>query len=381
MMHLNTYERRLILPIVVALAVQSLILTELPRFSTSSVAHAKLGRKGKYTESPSETHYNEGRAKYNSDDMDGAIDAFLQSIYFARNGYAPNAHYWLGMAYMAKGEDKKAVESLELCVSQSESQPIDALLALAELHLRNERWEECRGALDSINNPDMKTRQKIHFVNALMYEKKAELSKDESERASCLSVAETHFEQALGQKPWKWVKCWLMLCECKMKQKKWQDSIQELKALLNTEYPGWTKFPLERIHKDIGLCRLAIGDHQGALDNWHRALDYDKRDAEVWLQIGMLLEAERHYASAAKNYKEFLRLMEDKKDDRIAHVRDRLTKIEHMLAPNETNPQRPGPSQYMQMQTGERMKTEYDLGDLQRRQDQQEQQRKGDSGF
>ncbi len=376
----NMIERRLILPVVIVLAMQSLILTDLPHFGNSSTAHAKLGRKGKYTESPAEMHYKEGKAKYDNDDLDGAIDALLQATYFSRNGYHPDAHYWLGMSYMAKGEDKKAVESLERCVSQSETQPIKAYLALAEIHMRNERWDECRGALDSIRNPEPKIRQQIHFLTALMYEKRAEVEKEESSKASYLSVAESHFEQAMGLKPWKWVKCWVMLCECKMKQKKWQDAIQELNALIHTDYGG-SHFPIARVHKDIGLCRLAIGDHQGALDNWHRALDYDKRDAEVWLQVGMLLESERHYSSAAKNYKEFLRLMEDKPDNRIAHVRDRLTKIEHMLAPNETNPQRPGASQYMRMQTGERMKTEYDLGDQQRRQDEQEKQRKGDSGF
>jgi tetratricopeptide (TPR) repeat protein len=335
----------------------------------SQTAYAKLGRKGKYTEVPAETHYKSGLAKMKAEDIDGAIDAFLQATYFARNGYYPEAYYWLGICYMDKHEDKKAVEALEKHLAQAIEEPEEALIALAEIHLRNERYEECDKALRSIRKYDIKTRCKVQYIYGLMSDRKGEYAQ-----------AESHYKTALGDRPWKWAKVWVLYCEAKMKQKKWQESLRELDALLKSEWP-LKGMPMDRIHKDIGVCRLAIGDHQGALDNWHRALDYNRSDAEVWLQLGMLLEAEHHYSSALKNYREFLRLMEGVQDPRVQQVRDRLTKIEHMLRPNETMPTHASPSQYMRNQTGELRENEYALQDQQRRQQMQQMQRSGESGF
>ena len=58
-------------------------------------------------------------------DYDGAIDAFLQSVDFARNEYAPVANFWLGKSYMAKwknrshNEDGKAIEAFKKSVEQT----------------------------------------------------------------------------------------------------------------------------------------------------------------------------------------------------------------------------------------------------------------------
>jgi tetratricopeptide (TPR) repeat protein len=339
------------------------------------IASAKMGRKGKYSEAPAEEHFIRGKQKMKAEDLEGAIDAFLQATYFARNGFYPEAYYWLGICYMDTNQDNKAVEALEKHVAQSVEEPTDAFLALAEIHLRNKRWDECEKAVKSIKKYDEKTTQKIEYIYGLMEDKQADnveyqepkvmpgkayekgnemnrkMARDrqENERKRHLMNAEAHYERALGKKPWTWTKVWVLYCETKMKLQKWQEALRELNKLFDSKSLGnQIRMPLARIHKDIGFCRLAIGDHQSALDNWRTALDYDKNDAEVWLQIGMLLEAEKHYSSAVSYYKEFARLKDGTDDKRLQEVRDRLIRIDHMLNPNETAPTFAKPSQYMQ---------------------------------
>jgi hypothetical protein len=117
------------------------------------------------------------------------------------------------------------------------------------------------------------------------------------------------------------------------------------------------------------------------MDHWRFALDYNKDDYEVFLQIAMLLETEHHFSSAVKYYKDFLRLREGSDDKRVSQVRDRLTSIEHMLSPNEAAPARVKPSPYMREEMSEHSNRENQQNDQQRRQQKIIQQRQGDSGF
>lgn len=417
------FKKRLIAALTMVLLIQGsgLLFVTGEDFAGEYAALAKRGRSGKNTEIPSEAHFASGKAKLNAEDLDGAIDAFLQATYFARNGYYPEAYYWLGISYMDRAnamgniggdDDKKAVEALEKAVSQSVDEPTDAFLALAQIHLRNKRWDECENAVKSIRKYDEKTTKKIEHIYGLMedrkgdevtpdttdtwaafkgmkgYEKGREMEQKMSKEAADAKRkghymnAESHFLRALGQKPWSWTHVWLLYCEEKMKQQKWAEALRELLALKNTRSAANViRTPLSRMHKDIGFCELALGNHQGAMDDWRRALDYNPKDYEVWLQIGMLLETERHYSSAVKYYKEFLRLREGTKDERINQVRDRLTKIEHMLNPNEAAPARPKPSPYMRNEQGGYDLQENKQIDQQRRQQKIQEQREGDSGF
>ncbi|MDZ4834143.1 MAG: hypothetical protein SGJ27_10240 [Candidatus Melainabacteria bacterium] len=384
--------------------------------SSGFAAQAVGGRRGKHTQAPAEEHFNSGKAKLTAEDLDGAIDAFLQATYFARNGYYPEAYYWLGISYMEKNDknlDNKAVEALEKHVSQSVEEPTDAYLALAEIHLRNKRWEECENAVKSIKKYDPKTTQKVQYIYGLMedrkgddvtldsstswggalgqmkgYQKARELEQKqsqlslESRRRGHYMAAEQHFRQALGDKPWSWTKVWLLYCEEKMKLQKWAEALRELMALKTSHSIGnQMRMQPARLHKDIGLCKLALGDHQGAMDHWRFALDYNKDDYEVFLQIAMLLETEHHFSSAVKYYKDFLRLREGSDDKRVSQVRDRLTSIEHMLTPNEAAPGRVKPSPYMREEMAEHSNRENQQNDQQRRQQKIIQQRQGDSGF
>lgn len=330
----------------VALLLSSLTL---PSFDPSTNLHngtaawAKLGRRGKFTETPSEEHYNEGLRRIKGEDYEGAVDALLQAIYFARNGYYPDAYYWLGIAYMGKNDDSKAIGALETCTKQSVEEPTEAWLSLAEVHLRNDRYDECEKAIRSIKAYDRTTRQKIQYVEGLKWDKKGEYM-----------AAEHAYRDSMGDKPWKNGRVWTLMCEAIMKQKRWQDALREFQKIIDLDYP-LQKLNNARLWHDVGLCRLAIGDHQGAIDSWKRSLDYDGKNAEVWLNLAMLLESEKHYSSCLQYFKEFIRLA-NPKDPRVQQAKDKITKIEQGLRPNDTMPEQANPSQYMRQQMGDRVR-------------------------
>src|SRR6516165_9822677 len=98
---------------------------------------AKVQSKGKNTVSPSQTNFEAGMVKYKNKDIDGAIDAFLQSVYFARNYYDPQGYYMLGVCYMEKKEDAKAIDAFNKHCSQSVKVSPQAHVYLGEIYLRN----------------------------------------------------------------------------------------------------------------------------------------------------------------------------------------------------------------------------------------------------
>lgn len=338
--------------------------------ASPGAAWAKFGRKGKHTQSPAEEHFETGKTRMREGDLDGAIDAFLQASYYARNGYYPETFYWLGQCYYGKREDDKAIQALEKAREQGVDPNWDINITLAKIHLRNGRYNECDSELRTIRDFSKKMSQKVQFVYGLMCDRKKEYG-----------PAEMHFYRALGDKPWKWTEAWLFYAEAKMKNKNWKEALREFRDLLKA-YHFLKEQPDARIHHDIGVCKLAIGDHQGAIDHWHRSLDYDRNNPEVWLQLAMLLESEGHFSSAAKDYKEFLKCMPpESSDPRVQHVRDRLTKIEHKLSPNDAGPAPAAPSIYMRKQM-EGVQKEEEVEQRQVESQQQETTRSTqDSGF
>ncbi len=338
--------------------------------SSSGAAWAKYGRTGKHTVTPSEEYLERGKACMRREELDGAIDAFLQATYFARNGYFPEAFYWVGICYKDKKEDDKAVKALLKAREQYVDPNWDIHIALAEIHIRNKRFDECEKELRTVRDWGKAMQARVQFTYGLMYNEKGDYG-----------AAEGSFRAALGEPPWKWTKAWLYMAEAMMKQKKWKEALKEFDDLVH----AWNYLkqqPDHRIYLDIGVCRLAIGDHQGAIDNWHHSLDYNKEDPEVWLQLAMLYEAEGHYSSAAKDYQQFLKLMPpESKDPRIQYVRDRLTRIEQKLNPNETAPTVAKPSIYMRNQM-EGLKKEAEQEQRQVENETKESERQdNDSGF
>ncbi|MBX9692683.1 MAG: tetratricopeptide repeat protein [Cyanobacteria bacterium] len=357
---------------VITLAGPSVIGSDLDaRTPSPAVVWAKFGRTGKHTVTPSEEFLERGKACMRREELDGAIDAFLQATYFARNGYFPEAFYWLGVCYKDKQENDKAIKAFVKAREQYVEPNWDINIALAEIYIHMKKFDECDLELRQVNDWSNKKRMyRVFFTYGLMYNEKGDFGN-----------AESNFERALGDHPWTWTKAWLYLAEAKMKQKRWKDAMKEFDDLLHA-YKFLKAQPDARIHLDIGVCKLAIGDHQGAVDHWNRSLDYNRHNPEVWLQLAMLYETEGHLSSAAKDYQEFIKQMPpNSKDPRIQQARDRLTRIEQKLTPNETAPTAAKPSIYMRNQMDGLKKTAEEEQRQVENERQETQRQETDSGF
>jgi tetratricopeptide (TPR) repeat protein len=278
---------------------------------------AKVRTSGKNTVEPSKQNFDTGMTKYKDHDLDGAIDGFLQSIYFTRNSYNPDAYYWLGMSYQEKNLDAKAIEAFKKCVEQSIKPAPKAHLHLAQLYMRNNRLDEAEyeanKALADYNGPG----PEAHNIIGLISEKRGDLSR-----------AQDQFVEALGDPPWRYTEAWMNYAENLMKQKQWGYAITQLRKMLNHTKALKGMDP-QRIYLDIGICLLAKGDHQGAMDNWHEVLNYNPDNAAAHLQLALLLDSERHLSAAIREYKEYIRLSAD--NPQIAKIKNQVLLLEQKL--------------------------------------------------
>jgi tetratricopeptide (TPR) repeat protein len=281
-------------------------------------ALAKVRSSGKNTVEPSKENLALGLARYKQKDFDGAIDSFLQSIYFNRSSYNPQAYYWLGLCYQEKKLDGKAIEALKKSIEQTIGKSPDAHLHLAQLYLRNDRLEEAAAEANQAWVEFQGKAPEAHNILGLI-----------AERRGDWRGAEDQFLEALGEKkPWRYTEAWMNYAENLIKQKRWGDAIIQLRDMLNNDAPLKGLSP-EQIYLDIGICLLAKGDHQGAMDNWHESLNYNPDNAMAHLQLALLLDSERHISSAIKEYKEYIRLSPDNLE--VAKIKNQVLKLEQIL--------------------------------------------------
>ncbi len=270
---------------IILLLIQVFILCQ---SDISCAVFSKVRSAGKNTVEPAKQNFELGLAKYKEHDLDGAIDAFLQAIYFTRNSYNPEAYYWLGVSYQDKNLDAKAIEALKKGVEQSIKPMPEAHIHLAELYLRNNRLDEAdyeaSKALTDYHGPG----PQAHNIMGLISDKRGDLRR-----------AQDEYVEALGDPPWRYTEAWMNYAENLMKQKEWGSAITQLRNMLNHNKPLKGIDP-QRIYLDIGICLLAKGDHQGAMDNWHEVLNYNPTNAAAHLQLALLLDSERHWSAAVK---------------------------------------------------------------------------------
>jgi tetratricopeptide (TPR) repeat protein len=297
---------------------------------------ARVQSKGKSTVDPSKENLSIGLSKYKAKDVDGAIDSFLQSIYFARNYYDPDAYYWLGICYMDKKQDAKAIEAFNKHCQQSVALTPEAHVFLGEIYLRNNRLAEAEGesklAMSQYRGPGPKAHNLLGKVK---------------DKQNDLADAQYEFREALGDQPWHYTEAWMNYAENMMKQKAWGPAIDQFHFMLHNRVI-LKELEYRRVFLDIGICLLAKGDHQGAFDNWHEALNYDPQYADAHLQLGMLLDAEQHFSAAIKEYEQYVRDVGD--NTGAEKIKQRIHQLEQKLAPNEIEPQAPKPSMYMRNQ-------------------------------
>ena len=288
----------------------------------SSEALAKKNNEN--TSGASEKNYKIGLKAFERGDYDGAIDAQLQSVYFSRNGYQPAAYFQLGLAYQAKKDYVKAYEALSKSCSQAMDKANEAHLALAQVCTSLKKFDEA-------TNEQAKAFDGVRWKQALWYRIKFQQANNldvwGKNDAACGCYTE-----ALGDEPWHEWEPWIRYAECLMKMKNWVEAYQTLDKMLTTNATV-KGLDFERVHLDLGICALAKGNHQGAMDQWHKVLEYNPDNKEAHLQLGLLLDSEQHFSSAITEYKAFLRMAGSEDALRSKQVETRISILEQQLNP------------------------------------------------
>ena len=299
------------------------------------------------TAEPSNKNLKLGKQLYEKGDYDGAIDALLQSVYFARNSYAPETFYYLGLCYQVKNDHKKAIEAFKKIIEQALDGAGWGHVHLAEELIKtsqlDEAYQHIAKALTAggYNTP---LAHRGHYAFALLEEAKGHPED-----------ALTHYHDALGEPPWKDFDTLIAYCECLMKIKSWPEAYKQLYEMAHghTIIKGLN---FQRVYLDLGICMLAKGNHQGALDNWHHCLEYNPDNKEAHLQLAMLLDAENHLSAAIQEYKDFIRCNEDPareglpKDERTRQVENRIALLEQKLNEPAADTGITGQSPYARLQ-------------------------------
>jgi tetratricopeptide (TPR) repeat protein len=290
------------------------------------------------TAGPSQKNYKLGIKAFDRGDYDGCVDAELQSIYFSRNGYQPDAYYWLGKAYQQKGDFPKAYEALTKSTTQAMNNANEAHLSLAQVCTSLKKYQEAQNEQAKAGN-GISWGQQMYF--RIKFQDGVNLEAWGQPEAACGCYAE-----AMGKEPWHVWDPWIHMSECLMKLKKWVEAYQQLEKMMTTNQTI-KGLNFARVYLDMGICDLAKGNHQGALDNWHKVLEYEPDNKEAHLQLGLLLDSEQHLKSAITEYKYFIRMAGTGDDMRVKQVETRIQLLEQMQGKQDAPPPPVAPSPYM----------------------------------
>jgi tetratricopeptide (TPR) repeat protein len=305
-------------------------------FSWDCAAMAKQPGRNANTLDPSLANYEDGLAKYKRKDYDGAIDALLQAVYFARNSYQPDAYYYLGMAYKAKNQDAKAVEAFNKHLEQTIKPSPDGRVELGEVYMRNNRDVEAEREFKLALVDYMGQAPRAHNALGKLYDKKKDYD-----------TAQWHYLQALGDPPWKYTEAWMNLTENMMVQQQWAQAIKHCQTMLSSDrtLKGVDE---PRVALDLGVCKFAKGDHQGAMEAWQLAASLNPSFAAPHLLLAKMFESEKHISSAIKEYRTYIGLAAD--DKQLEQIKAHMSSLEQQISPAEAEVQPAKPSPYLRKQ-------------------------------
>lgn len=308
------------------LVVSACLLVSLSCGGNLAFAKFKLETpKGKNTVEPSQANFLTGQQAMKMGDYDSAIDAFLQAIYFARNNYNPQAYFELGQCYKQKKMDMKAIEAYKKCVEQTMGPNSVAHTELAEVLIRNDRFDEADKelamALSDVNGPS----PKVYFLYGQMMEKQ-----------NYADSAMSNYLHALGDKPWTYVEAWMALTWLYMRQHQWSQAAVNYNQMLEREGDLRAKgLNLEEVLINLGIANVSKGNHQGAMECWKKALAVNPESAQAHLNLAKLFELESHISSAVNEYRSYIRLaLPDDKE--LPKAKDKLVALEQQLRGPET---------------------------------------------
>lgn len=286
--------------------------------------------KGKNTVEPAQANFLAGQEAIKMGDYDRAIDAFLQAIYFARNNYNPQAYFQLGQCYKQKKLDMKAIEAYKKCVEQTMGPCGAAHAELADVLIRNDRFDdadrELAYALSDTDGPN----QRIYFLYGQLMEKQ-----------NYLDSAISNYLHALGDEPWTYMDAWMALTWLYMRQHNWTNAAMQYNRMLEREGDLRSKgLNLEEVLVNLGIADVSKGNHQGAMECWKKALAVNPDSARAHLNLAKLFEMESHISSAVNEYSAYIRLaLPDDKE--LPKAKDKLVSLQQKLRtpePENYNP-------------------------------------------
>jgi tetratricopeptide (TPR) repeat protein len=316
-------------PLIACSVLLSLAFVAIPNASV-------LASKDVNTVDPAVEHYKTGLDAMKQLDWDRAIDEFLQATEFARNHYHPPAWYWMGVCYKIKLQDTKAIQAFKTHIEQTVGPTPEAHVELGEIYLRNNRDSEAQSEFTTALGEYQGPGYRAHNAMGKLLEKKGQYRD-----------AAWHFLQALGNPPWIYTEAWMNLSENAMKREDWGEAVQQFAAMLQR---GKTLVGVDtaKIHLDLGVCLLAKGDHQGAIENWQRCSIANPLMSEPHLMLGKLFDEEKHITSAIHEYQQYIRLAP--LDKKLPQVKQRMAYLEQQIKPVEAAPQAAKPSPFMRQQ-------------------------------
>lgn len=305
-----------------------LCLVPLSLGSLSSYAPAEArGKFDKATAEPVEAHMKEGLLHIRERNYEAAIDSFQQAIYFSRNTYNPEAHKLLGLCFKATRQYGKAIETLKTQLTQTTKPEPDVHIDLAEIYLDIGDTDK---ALDEINKayqeqgPNGTWRQK--FAMGEMHEKLKNYGQALDFYESALDEKAFYTDAAMG------------MGRTNVLLKRDNKAIETYRQILD-KGPLYRNVNLEELYYNMGTCLYRRGDHQGALDHWRLALERNPDSFDTHLALGKMLDEEKHYSSAAKEYEAALRTVPKTNNTGIKDtIMKRLQYIEAQMAPKEAAP-------------------------------------------
>ncbi len=304
------------------LAVSTVVaLLACPLFLSLTSQPAWSSGREKNTAGAADENFKTGMKRYKSCDFDGAIDSFLQSIYFSRNNYNPQANFWLGKAYKEKKEYFKGIDAFKKHIEQVVGPSPDSHLELGYLYMETGHYDEATIEFYNAMAQTFSNNPKAHNALGLL-----------CERQGRWGEALDQFREALGDQPWTYLEAWLNMCECYMREQDFGSAYEQYQMLLKSTVK-YSKEDQQDILNHMGVCLLTKGDHEGAMRKWRECLSLNPSNAPAHLNLGLMFDSENHITSAIGEYKQYVRLAP--KEANITQIKGRLTLLEQKIAPPE----------------------------------------------
>jgi FimV-like protein len=309
--------------------------------TTAPAAIAKDKHFAKASADPSQDKIKEGLLLIREKNFDSAIDSFKQAIYFARNQYNPEAYKYLGLCYRATRQYPKAIESFNQFFSQTTEPNAEVRIDLAESYIEIGDFEKARRQLDTAAAEDDRSfHYRQRYATGELHERMGDAGKARDATGEWSEAAQ-FYQESIDDKP-LYTDGWMGLGRAQTKMGQWNAALRTYRTILDK---GPMLHPdLEQLYYNMGTCLLKRGDHQGALDHYHMALESNPDSFDSHLAIANILDSERHYGSAQKEYEAALRCV--KQDDpRRMPIMRKIDFIEQSLQPKDVPMQiKPSPA-------------------------------------